>query len=216
MSNEMPVVFTLIIRGVVAFVLIAGGIFCVYSAFRLMRQERAPNDDPAKFSGRLGPFEFSIASGTLGALVLCISAVWAGFGYMAAPTLHLARGDDGVPTIDIASTAPLSIEASVPFAEGASMPSRKDVVNVVAAAGSRQVSAATIIVPKSSDAGLAEARTDSIRQELKMAGVDESKIHTTQSGQSAIGDAAHLKVRIDFTNRSVLQALGTDRPPPTG
>jgi hypothetical protein len=206
----MPAIVTLVIRGLVSIALIGGGIFCVYSAFRMMRSKKQPNHDPAEFSGKIGALEFKIASGTLGALILCISAIWAGFGYLAVPTFHLAGEGNAGQRIDVASAAPLSIETAVPIAESSTAPVKQYLAEMVTNAGGDQVSAATIAIPSNDANSLAGSRANSIRDELISAGVSPSKIHIVQSSQVAGNDATNAKVRIDFKDHATLQALGTN------
>ena len=178
----MPTILALVIHGVIAVLLIVGGLFCVHSSFRMMRKNEMPTNNPTNFSGKLGAFEFTIATGTLGALVLCISAIWAGFGYLAVPELHSGTARNGNQTIEVTSDAPLSIQTHIPASGTVDRRAIRHLAQLVSTAGPDHIEAAKIRIP------IGDSRWgQALRRALESVGVASAKIHINYSPLVPIG-----------------------------
>lgn len=181
MNIHVAIIIVTIIRGLIAAGLIGGGLYCLYSASRWVLGKRGPSNEPTRFSGKIAGLEFKIASGTIATLVLCISAIWAVLGYLTAPNFRQVAESHGGQHIDVTSTAPFSVETTIPLAENLSAHGQKFLTDLMVNGGANRVSSATIAVPSSVGGPFVGERVDSIRQGLISAGVDPSKVTVVQT-----------------------------------
>ena len=76
-------------------ILVAGGFLCLYLGIRLVRMRSKSAESRSNFSGKWGDIEFSIGAGSLAALTMALSVVWAGAGIATLPNMEYLADAEG-------------------------------------------------------------------------------------------------------------------------
>lgn len=88
-------------------ILASGGLFCLYVSLRMVGKRAAAAGTKTSFTGEISGHTFSIGTGSLAALVMCISVLWGAIAVLSKPRIefHQSSGPNGVIK-SIASAVP--------------------------------------------------------------------------------------------------------------
>ena len=96
MTNDAAIVLA-ILAYMVTILLIVGGLFCLYVSLKMISKRAQQSGTPTNFTAEFGAYRISIGTGSLAALVLAISVVWALVALLSKPQIEFAVADDGTP-----------------------------------------------------------------------------------------------------------------------
>lgn len=87
-------IWTICFAYLFAILLIIGGFISLYLGYRMIRYRSATAEANHTFTGRIGNMEFSIGAGSLAALALAVSILWAGAAVLARPRVSFELASD--------------------------------------------------------------------------------------------------------------------------
>jgi hypothetical protein len=205
MNADPSELVTAIARSVIAILLVLFGAYCLVKSFGVIFSKDSLQQDPTKFEGQFFGMKFLITTGTIATIGVCVSVIWAGLGYVAAPRYDATSDGGRHVVVHVSSITSPSIETTFPISQKTSSSTLQYIAQLVTQAGPSQVSGATISIPAGQSASLASDQAKSIREDLMSSGIDQSKIRVVQLDALSDQSAPNAKVRIDFKDQAALR-----------